>query len=195
MQNTRISLTPMKISEKRLSGRQSEGWFNQALGPFLSLIPGVGIPQLVADLISLADFASDFSENTFDFCSLLSGAELSITLLNVREDLVDYKSIKSLLPDISSDQDRERVEQEYQTVFKEVFMDNLDQDDKEPDASDIDHFLMTIIQRMENSVPEGARRNALRTMVDKFRQFGISSYPYHESSSIDVDRSLHVIKD
>ena len=75
---------------------------------------------------------------------------------------------------------------------------SFNQDDKEPDASDIDHFLMTIIQRMENlvaSVPEEARRNALRKMVDKFRQFGISFYTYHESSSIDVDRSLPVPKD
>ena len=167
-------------------------------GLVLSFIPGVGAIQLVADLIELADFASDLSENTADFCTLLSVAELYLTTSNVLEDFVDYKSIESLRPDISSDQDRERVKQEYQTVFKEVFIENLDQDDKKPDAPDIDHFLMAIIQRMENliaSVPEAARRNALRNMVDKFRQFGISSYTYHESSNIDVDRSLPVPKD
>ena len=168
------------------------------VGFVLSLFPGVGAIQLAADLIELADFASDLSENTADFYDLLSVAELYISSSNVLEDFVDYKSIKSLQPDISSGQDREKVTQEYQTVFKEVFMENLDQDDKKPDASDIDHFLMTIIQRIENlgaSVPEGARRNALRNMVDKFRQFGISSYTYHESSNMDVDRSLPVPKD
>ena len=168
------------------------------VGAALSLIPGVGAIQLVADLIELADFASDLSEDTADFCDLLSVAELYITSSNVLEDFVDYKSIKSLRPDISSDQDRERVKQEYQTVFKEVFMENLDQDDKEPDASDIDHFLTTIVQRMKDlvaSAPEGARRNALRNTVNKFKQFGISSYPNHESSSMDVDRSLPVSKD
>ena len=168
------------------------------VGAALSLIPGVGAIQLVADLIELADFASDLSEDTADFCTLLSVAELYITSSNVLEDFVDYKSIKSLRPDISSDQDRERVKQEYQTVFKEVFMENLDQDDKEPDASDIDHFLTTIVQRMKDlvaSAPEGARRNALRNTVNKFKQFGISSYPNHESSSMDVDRSLPVSKD
>lgn len=168
------------------------------VGFVLSLLPGVGAIQLAADLIELADFASDLSENTADFYDLLSVAELYISSSNVLEDFVDYKSIKSLQPDISSGQDREKVTQEYQTVFKEVFMENLDQDDKKPDASDIDHFLMTIIQRIENlgaSVPEGARRNALRNMVDKFRQFGISYYTYHESSSMDVDRSLPVPKD
>ena len=167
-------------------------------GLVLSLIPGVGAIQLVADLIELADFASDISENTADFYDLLSVAELYITSSTFLEDFVDYKSIKPLHPDISSDQDRERVKQEYQTVFKEVLMENLDQDDKEPDASDIDHFLMTIIQRVENlvaSAPEGARRNALRNMVDKFSQFGISSYTYHESSNMDVDQSLPVPKD
>ena len=163
------------------------------VGVVLSLIPGVGLLQLAADLIELVDFASDLSENTADFCTLLSAAELYITSSSVWEDFDAYKSIKSLQPDISSDQDREKVEQESQTVFKEAFMENLAQDDKEPDASDFDHFLMAIIQRMENlvaSVPEGARRNARRGIVDKFRPFGVLSYTYHESSEAPADKSL-----
>ena len=163
------------------------------VGVVLSLIPGVGVLQLAADLIELVDFASDLSENTADFCTLLSAADLYITTSNVWEDFDDYKSIKSLQPDISSDQDREKVEQESQTLFKEAFMENLAQDDKEPDASDFDHFLMAIIQRMENlvaSVTEGARRNVRSGIVDKFGQFGISSYTYHESSEAPADKSL-----
>ena len=166
-------------------------------GLVLSLIPGVGAIQLVADLIELADFASDISENTADFCDLLSVAELYITSSNVLEDFVDYKSIESLRPDISSDQDREKVKHEYQTVFKKVFMENLVQGNKEPDASDFNNFLKTMIQRIENlgaSVPESAQRNDLKNMVDKFRQFGISSYTYHESLSMDAGRSLPVPK-
>ena len=183
---------------EKVEGKAKRRLVQSGVGLVLSLIPGVGAIQLAADLIELGDFASDISENTADFLDLLSVAELSIASSNFLEDFVDYKSIEPLRPDISSDQDREKVKQEYQTVFKEVFMENLDQDDKKPDASDIDHFLMAIIQRMENlvaSVPEGARRNALKNMVDKFRQFGISSYTYHESSNMDVDRSLPAPKD
>ena len=187
-----------KDLREKVEGKAKRRVVLSGVGLALSFIPGVGAAQLVADLIELADFASDLSEDTADFYDLLSVAELYITSSTFLDDFVDYKSIKPLHPDISSDQDRERVKQEYQTIFKEVLMENLDQDDKEPDASDIDHFLTTIIQRMENlvaSVPEGARRNALRNMVDKFRQFGISSYTYHQSSSMDVDRSLPAPKD
>ena len=117
----------------------------------------------------------------------------AIDLINVLEDFIDFYAIESLPLYTSSDEDRERVKEEYQTVFKEVFDQNLGQDIKESDIPDFDNFLRTIVQRVKDlveSVPESEQRNALRNLVNKFREFGIAYYTYHETSDMGVDRSL-----
>ena len=159
----------------------------------LSLLPGVGIIQIVGDLAELANFVSEIAEGTADVYDMLSVAELSVDLMNLLVDFIDLKSIESLQPEISSDQGSEKVKQKYQSIFKEVFAENLGRDNKEPDASDFNNFLKAMIQRMKefvDSMPESERRNALNRLIGNFGQFGIALYNYHESPKPRADRSL-----
>ena len=159
----------------------------------LSLLPGVGIIQIVGDLAELVNFVSEIAEGTADVYDMLSVAELSVDLMNLLVDFIDLKSIESLQPEISSDQGSEKVKQKYQSIFKEVFAENLGRDNKEPDASDFNNFLKAMIQRMKefvDSMPESERRNALNRLIGNFGQFGIALYNYHESPKPRADRSL-----
>lgn len=163
------------------------------VGAAFSLLPGVGIFQLVGDLAELANFVSEIAEGTADVYDMLSVAELSVDLMNLLVDFIDLKSIESLQPEIASDQGSEKVKQKYQSIFKEVFAENLAQDNKEPDASDFNNFLKAMIARMKefvDSMPESERRNALNRLIGNFGQFGIALYNYHESPKPRADRSL-----
>ena len=159
----------------------------------LSLLPGVGILQIVGDLTELVNFVSEIAEGTADVYDMLSVVELSVDLMNLLEDFIDIKSIESLQPEISSDQGSEKAKQKYQSIFKEVFSENLAQDNKEPDASDFNNFLKAMIARMKEFVdlmPESERRHALNRLIGNFGQFGIALYTYHESPKPRADRSL-----
>ena len=158
-------------------------------GALLSLIPGVGIVQVAADLIDLVSFIGEVAEGTAEFHDVLSAVASTVDLINVLEDVIDFRALQS------SDEDRERGKKEYQTVFKEVFDQNLGQDLKKSDTLDVDDFLKNLIQRMKDlveSVPENERQNAVRNLVEKFSQFKIVYHTYHESSNMGVDRSLPV---
>ena len=158
-------------------------------GALLSLIPGVGTVQMAADLIELVSFIGEFAEDTVEFHDVLSAVASTVDLINVLEDVIDFRALQS------SDEDRERGKEEYQTVFKEVFDQNLGQDLKEFNTLNVDKFLKNIIQRMKDlveSVPENERQNAVRNLVEKFSQFKIVYHTYHESSNMGVDRSLPV---
>lgn len=191
------SLNRYKELCEKIERKAKQRLVRSGVGAALSLLPGVGILQLVGDLAELANFVSDIAEGTADVSDMLSVAELSIDLMNLLEDFIDLKSIESLQPEISSDQGSEKVKQEYQIIFKEVFAENLAQDNKKPDASDFDNFLKAMIQHMKafvDSIPESERRNALNRLVGNFGQFGIALYTYHESPNPRADRSLPTSK-
>ena len=163
------------------------------IGATLSLIPGVGAFQLVADLAELTDFATGVAEEAADLDDVLSVVELSIDLRNLLEDFIDVRSIELLEPETSSNQDREKVRQEYQSVFKEVFAQNLAQENKEPDPSDFDNFLRAMIQRIDDFVkliPDNGQRNALDRIVGNFGHYGIRLHSYDASRKARADRSL-----
>ena len=153
----------------------------------MSLLPGVGAVTVVADVIDLVSFIGEVAEGTAEFHDVLSAVASTVDLINVLEDVIDFRALQS------SDEDRERGKEEYQTVFKEVFDQSLGQALEASDTPDIDNFLKNMIQRMKalvESVPEDERRNAVRNLVEKFSQFEIAYHTYHESSNMGVDRSL-----
>ena len=163
------------------------------IGTALSLIPGAGILQLAGDLVELADFASTVVEGTTDFEDVLGAVSSSLDVINSLGEFINLSETEVLLSEISSDQDRKKVIQEYQSIFQKVFEQNQGQDIKEPDASDFDNFLKAVIQQMKefvDSMPESERRNALNRIVGNFGQFGIRLSPYDESPKIRGDRSL-----
>ena len=164
-----------------------------SVGVVLGLIPGAGLLQVAGDIVDLVDFIKDVAEGTVDVYDVISVVGSSVGFADFLVDFIELKSIESLQPEISSDQEREKVRQKYQSTFKEVFAENLAQDNKEPDASDFYKFLKAIIQRMKefvDSMPENERRNALNRLVGNFREFGITLYRDHKSSETYTDRSL-----
>ena len=163
------------------------------VGAVLSLFPGAGLLQVVGDIVDLVDFIKDVAEGTTDFYDVISAAGSSVGFVDFLVDFIELKSIESLQPEISSDQEREKVRQKYQSIFKKVFEQNLVKGNEEPNASDFYKFLKAIIQRMKefvDSMPENERQNALNRLVGNFGEFGITLYRDHKSSETYTDRSL-----
>ena len=146
------------------------------IGAVMSLIPGVGILQLGADLAELADFAETVVDGTAELDDVMQAVNSSLNILNSLGEFINLSEIGALQSEISSDEDREKVMQEYQGVFEEVFRQDQGWGPKEPNASDFDNFLKTLIQRMKmfvDSMPERERRKALDRIVGNFGRFGI----------------------
>ena len=146
------------------------------IGAVMSLIPGVGILQLGADIAELADFAETVVDGTAELDDVMQAVNSSLNILNSLGEFINLSEIGVLQSEISSDEDREKVMQEYQGVFEEVFRQDQGWGPKEPNASDFDNFLKTLIQRMKmfvDSMPERERRKALDRIVGNFGRFGI----------------------
>ena len=162
------------------------------IGTVMSLIPGVGILQLGADIAELADFAETVVDGTAELDDVMQAVNSSLNILNSLGEFINLSEIGVLQSEISSDEDREKVMQEYQSVFEEVFRQDQGWGTKEPNASDFDNFLKTLIQRMKmfvDSMPERERRKALDRIVGNFGRFGIR---FHK---IRTDSSLPTAKD
>ena len=177
--------------ERKTKGRL----VRSGVGAALSLIPGIGFFQFAGDLMDLADFITDVVEGTADFYDMISVVEPSVDLINFLVDFIELKSIESLHPEISSDQEREKVRQKHQSILKEVFAQNLAQGNKNPNASDFYKFLKAMIQRVKDfvdSMSESERQNALKRLVHNFGHFGIALYSHHKSPQAHRNRSLPV---
>ena len=168
------------------------------IGAAASLIPGVGLVQLAADIAELADFVNTFVDGATDLSDVLGAVNSSLNIIDSLGEFVSLAEIGVLQDEISSDQDRKKMIQEYQSVFEEVFGLNREQDLKEPDASDFDNFLKILIERMGefvNSMSESERRSALNRIVRDFGRFGIRSHRYHAPPNMRANRSLPPPKD
>ena len=159
----------------------------------MSLITGAGLFQIVGDLAELVVFVAELAEGTADFYDVLSIVEPSLDLVDFAIDFIELKSIESLHPEISSGQEREKARQKYQSIFEEVFVQDLIQGNKELNPSDFYKFLKAMIQRVKefvDSMPEDERQNALNRLVRNFEHFDITPYSYHKSPQAHTNRSL-----
>ena len=162
------------------------------IGTALSLLPGVGIFQLVADLTDLANFANEVAEETANFQDVISAIDNVLNVGNSLAEFIHLAEIGILHSEILSDQEREKALEAYQKVFNEAFQRNHDQGAEAPDGFDFDNFSKNLIKLLKehvDSMPEDETQDTLSKIVDNFRQFGITHYTYHKSLEANVPKS------
>ena len=154
------------------------------IGAALSLIPGAGLIQAVSSLVEGLDSVVDTVGGLVDLSGAAETLALSGEAIQNLEDLTSLAaSIWLLLPEISSDQDSPKdpsaSARRYQTILNETFEDNLGPTVETLDMSAFNAVVKDIIQHMSaivESQTESERQDAIAQIVDKFNQYGITSY-------------------
>ena len=166
------------VFRKKVDRKARQRLTRAGVGAALSLIPGIGLFQVVNDLIELLNLAAE----TVDGLDNLDSAVETFTLSG--DAISSLAAVWLLLPETPSDQDSPQaptvLKRDYQSVVKETFESNLGPTLEAPDMPALNAFVKDVIERMKGIVesgPKSERKNAVAKIVNNFNQFGISSYP------------------